>query len=80
MDKKIIIMFQYNGKTADVEIPTDITADELIHGLNRGFNLGIDVDAYERIHMRSDNPIALIKGDISIEDLGLRNGSSVYFE
>lgn len=79
MSGKIILMFHYSDKTVDVEIPTDITADELIHGLNRGFDLGVD-EANKDCYMRSENPIALIKGEMTLEELGLRNGTSVFYD
>ena len=78
MTDKIIIMFHCGGKSIDVEIPSSITANELIHGLNVGFNLGIDESNESESFLRSENPLALIKGNIEISELGLRNGSSVY--
>ena len=80
MGDNIIIEFSWNNTSTDVEIPKSITADELINALNSGFNLGIDVDNPKTYLFRADNPIALIKGDITIEELGLRNGTVIYFE
>ncbi len=78
MGNTIIIMLNNKGNTVDVEIPINITASELIHGLNIGFDLGIDETDSKQCFMRSENPIALIKGDMTISELGLRNGTTIY--
>lgn len=80
MGDKVIIEFCWNNNRKDVEIPKNITADELITALNGGFDLGIDVDNPKDYLFRAENPIALIKGDITVEELGLRDGTVIYFE
>ena len=82
MDTKIIIRFKNakENQEFDIEVPLDITANELIYGLKKGFKLPIDMDDPTQCYMRAENPIALIRGEASLESLGLRNGSVVYFE
>lgn len=82
MDAKIIIRFKNvkENQEFDIEVPLDITANELIYGLKKGFKLPIDMDDPTQCYMRAENPIALIRGEASLESLGLRNGSVVYFE
>ena len=80
MEEKIIMMFKHNGKTVDIEVPKNITANELIFGLNSGFSLNINLDNPDDCFMRAENPVALITGEKTLEELGLRNGTMVIFE
>ena len=79
MEDKIIIMFHYHNKSVDIEVPVGITANELIFGLNSGFNLGLNMENPQECYFRAENPIALVRGEKTLEELGLRNGSSVYY-
>ena len=67
------------NESVDLEIPTGITARELVLGLNEAFGLGIDTSYVKKCYMQSENPIALIKGNKLISDIGLRDGSSIYY-
>jgi hypothetical protein len=80
MEDRIIVVFKINraDKGIDIEIPLGITAEELIYGLNEGLHLGIDVDDPVRSYMRCENPIALIRGEVTVEELGLHSGSVIY--
>ena len=78
MRDTIIIMLNNAGKTIDVEIPSNITADELLHGLNVAFDLGLDESDPKNYYMRAENPIALIKGDMTISELGIRTGTTIF--
>ncbi len=77
MEEKIIMMFKHNGQSVDIEVPKNITANELIFGLNNGFSLNIDLDNPDECYMRAENPIALIKGEKTLDELGLRNGTTI---
>ena len=81
MSDKIIVVFKNgtNGKTLDLEVPLAITANELLYGLNKGFSLGINMNDSAQCYLRAENPIALIRGENTIESLGLRNGSTIIF-
>jgi len=82
MDNKLIIRFKNvkQNQEFDVEVPSDITANELIYGLKKSFNLSIDMDNPKQCYLRAENPIALIRGETELEALGLRDGSVVYYE
>lgn len=45
LSEKILVQFNMikRKRTVDIEIPTDITARELIIGLNEAYNLEIDI-------------------------------------
>ncbi|SEQ97962.1 WXG100 protein secretion system (Wss), protein YukD [Butyrivibrio fibrisolvens] len=82
MEEKIIIIFknQITGQSIDLEIPLNLSATELINGLNKGFDLGIDMDNPSRCYLRSKNPTTLIRGEVTLEEIGLRNGTIIYFD
>ena len=82
MENKLIIRFKNVNQRQefDIEVPNDITANELIYGLKKSFKLNIDMDDQAKCYMRAENPIALIKGEVVLSDLGLRDGSVVIFE
>ena len=69
-----------SGEKIDLEIPLNLSANELINGLNKGFDLGIDMDNPSRCYLRSKNPTALLRGEVTLEDIGLRNGTIIYFD
>lgn len=80
MDKNKIIMQFVNhrtGQEADIEVPVDITANDLIVGLNDAFQLGMDVDNLYQCCLSTENPIALVKGNRKLADFGLRNGTVI---
>ncbi|SDB40188.1 WXG100 protein secretion system (Wss), protein YukD [Pseudobutyrivibrio sp. YE44] len=82
MDNSLIIRFRNVKKNEefDIEVPVDITANELIYGLKKSFNLDINMDDSKQCYLRAENPIALIKGEAQLEQLGLRDGSVVFYE
>ena len=82
MDDKIIMIFKRDAGDAgiDIEVPADITAGELIYGLNEGFHLGINMENPAEVFLRAENPIALVRGERTLSDIGLRNGTTLYFE
>ena len=82
MDNKLIIRFKNvkANQEYDIEIPADLTANELIYGLKNSFQLDINMDDPKDCFLRSENPIALIRGETDITSLGLRDGSVVFYE
>lgn len=79
-DEKAIVILIKEGqsKGIDVEIPLNIAANELIYGLNRGFNLGINMDDPKECYLRVENPVALLTGEKMVKEYGIRNGSRIY--
>ncbi len=70
MKEKVIIQFICGDLQKDLEVPLDITADEFIYAIQ---NI-VRVEDF----LTSENPIALIRGDQTLEELGIRNGSIIY--
>lgn len=81
MEEKIVVIFNIvkKGKSFDIEIPVKITTRELIIGLNEAYNLGIDTSDINQCYLKSENPIALLRGNKELKDYGLRNGSIINY-
>lgn len=62
----------------DLEIPLDISANELVIALNTAFALGIDTTDVKNCYLKSENPIALLKGNKLLADFGIHNGTMIY--
>ena len=79
MDRAIVIFKSENkGINVDIDIPLDITASELVIALNSAYSLGIDTGNIRDCYLKSENPIALIKGNRFLKEYGIRNGSVIY--
>ena len=65
--------------TVDLEVPLDISANELVVALNTAYELGIDTADIKNCYLKAENPIALLKGNKSLSEFGIRNGSVINF-
>lgn len=65
--------------TADLEVPLNISANELVVALNSAYQLGIDATNIKGCFLKAENPIALLKGNKTLAEFGLRNGSIINF-
>lgn len=82
MDKeKIIITFVVKNKQIcdDIEVPINITANELVIALNSAYELGIDVTDIKNCYLKAERPIALLKGNKTLCELGIRTGSVISY-
>lgn len=81
MDKKTIVILvcdHRNETETDVEIPLNITANELIVAVNESFKLNMDTENLYKCYLSAENPIALIKGDKTIGEFGLHDGTIIH--
>jgi uncharacterized ubiquitin-like protein YukD len=62
-----------------LEIPTDITANDLVYALNSAYNLGIDIADINNCYLKAENPITLLKGNRTLSEFGIRNGSLIFY-
>ena len=76
-----IVIFHITKRkiSVDLEIPLNITANELVLALNTAYELGIDTSDIKNCYLKAENPIALLKGNKTLADYGLRNGSDIYY-
>jgi len=81
MKSNIIILFERpkTGERIDIEVPLKITANELLVALNRGLHLGIDLTDVSQCYLTTENPIALLKGDVLLEEFGVHEGTKICF-
>lgn len=63
----------------DLEVPLNITANELVVALNAAFDLGIDTGNIKNCYLKAENPIALLRGNKTMSEYGIRNGSIITF-
>ncbi len=75
----IIFRFQKKGIEKDLEIPLFITANEFVLALNTAFELGIDTSNVKNCYLKAENPIALIRGNKTLGELGIRNGTIINY-
>lgn len=81
MENRAIVVFYMVRRNlqVDLEIPLDISANELVNGLNIAYGLGIDVSDMKNCYLKAENPIALLKGNRLLSELGVRNGTTIYY-
>ena len=75
----VIFLFIKRKISVDLEIPLNITANELVLALNTAYELGINTSDIKNCYLKAENPIALLKGNKTLADYGLRNGSDIYY-
>ena len=67
------------GKELDIEIPLDISAQELFVALNSGLRLGINERDRNNCFLKAEKPIAFLSGSKLLSDFGVRNGTIINF-
>lgn len=78
---KAIVIFNYikKNKSVDLEVPLDITATDLVIALNTAYNLGIDTTNIKNCYLKAENPISLLRGNKTLAEYGIRNGSIINY-
>ncbi len=75
----IIITFNILKRnfTADLEVPLHISANDLVTALNTAYEL--DTTDIKNCYLKAERPIVLLKGDRTLAEFGLRNGSVINY-
>ena len=78
---KAVIIFKILKRKfeTDLEIPLDISANDLVFALNTAFDLGIDTSNIQNCYLKAERPIVLLKGNKSLSEFGVRNGTVINF-
>ena len=78
---KAIIVFKIHKRNfaVDLEVPLFITANELVNALSSAYSLDIDSSDIKNCYLKAENPIALLKGNKTLAEFGIRNGSVLNF-
>ena len=75
----VVLNLHKQNISVDVEVPLAITASELVVALNSAYELGIDVSDIKNCYLKTENPIALLRGNKTLADFGIRDGSVINF-
>ena len=54
-----------------------ITANDLVLALNEAYGLGMDTDNIFSCYLVAENPIAFLRGNKTLKEFGIRNGSYI---
>lgn len=82
MDKETaIVIFKMwkSNRTVDLKVPLNITANELVVALNSAYQLGIDTSRVQNCYLKTENPIALLKGNRRLREFGIHNGTIINY-
>lgn len=81
MNNKAIVIFKIKKRKfeADLELPLDITANDLVVALNTAYDLGIDITDIKKCYLQAENPIALLRGNRTLQEFGVRNGTIIFY-
>lgn len=78
MDKVIVVLHLHKeNKKLDLEVPLDISANDLITAVNKSFNIGINTEEITECYLKTENPIALLKGNKTLREYKIRNGTVI---
>ena len=75
MNNAVLIVRLPDGSCRDIEVPLDITANQLIEALWTGLKL----PGRKPASLRADNPVAYLRGNQKISDFGFHHGTSLRF-
>ena len=79
-DVATVVFFMTKKNVAhEIEIPLYITANDLFVALNTAYDLKVDVSNVKNCYLKAERPIALLKGNKTLAEYGIRNGSIIYF-
>ena len=81
MENRVTVLFVIHKRHEEHElsIPLDISANDLVSALSSAYNLGIQTQNIKNCYLQSENPIALLKGNKTMEEFGIRNGSRINY-
>lgn len=79
MENRAVIIFRIPGRKEehDVEIPLDISANDLVAALNSAYQLGIDTTDVKNCYLKAEAPVALLKGKKLLSEFGVVNGTKI---
>jgi uncharacterized ubiquitin-like protein YukD len=79
MDERVVVVLKIHSRKfeTDLDVPLDITANELLNGINDAYGLGIDTGNAANCFLSAENPIALLRGSKTLLEYGIRNGSVI---
>jgi len=81
MDSRLVIFCNDDENyKLDIEVPLNITANDLIYALNESLDLKMDPEDIYNNYFVAENPIAFIKGNRTLEEFDIRNGTRIIYK
>lgn len=79
-EDRILIEFyrDRSGPARELDVPADLSAQDLVRALNEVYRLGMDPANPREFFLQGEEPIALIRGKHTLKELGLHDASRVY--
>ena len=68
------------NRVTDVEIPLFLTGNELVIALGKAYDLPLNPEDPSQVYMRAENPVALIAGNLTLAQMGIANGTRIFYE
>ena len=75
----IVLNLTKKNITADIEVPLNISANEFVFLLSSHIKSGQMRANIQNCYLKAENPIALLRGNKSLMEFGLRNGSVINY-
>ncbi|HHX36703.1 MAG TPA: hypothetical protein GX717_01820 [Clostridiaceae bacterium] len=75
----IIFIMQRRNQSVDLDVPLDISANDLILALNEAYDLQIDTSDINNCFLKAEHPIVLLRGSKTLAEYGVRNGTVIRF-
>ncbi|MGN0517477.1 MAG: hypothetical protein ACI4II_01985, partial [Acutalibacteraceae bacterium] len=69
---------KFNFK-CDIEVPLNISANDLVIAVNNAFDLNIDTSDINNCFLSTENPIALLRGNKELSMFNIRNGTVINY-
>ncbi|MDD2978578.1 MAG: EsaB/YukD family protein [Hespellia sp.] len=80
MKENVVVTVHVCGReiSEELEIPLDISANELIIALGQMYGLAVDRNKLFGYYLKVDEPKALLRGEKLLGEYGIRNGSQIW--
>lgn len=73
----VFLNLKKKREVVELDIPSNITANELIIALNSAFDLNINTMDAKKCYLKAENPFVLLRGNKTLEKFGIRNGTII---
>ncbi len=75
----VIFVMHDRKESVDLDIPLDISAQELITGLKHAYALSIDLSDLRHCFLKAENPFSLLRGNKTLAEYGIKNGTKIHY-
>ncbi len=68
------------GTSCDLQLPMSLSGNDLVTALAAAYRLPINTGNPDELYLRAEDPIMLISGEETLEEMGMSNGTRIYFD